>query len=105
MTGKQGSRAGRSARAAREAGALSFGGGPLFLMPSAQKIFFPFLEREFPELVPRYRSLYAKGAYLGASYKEALRERVQRIRDRYGLASGPIEYRPEVWVEEQGELF
>src|SRR5579872_5533428 len=36
----------RLARAAREAGALSFGGGPLFLMPSAQKVFLPFLERE-----------------------------------------------------------
>ena len=31
---------------------------------------------------------------------------VQRIRDRYGLASGFIEYRPELWVEdEQLELF
>jgi len=95
----------RLARAAREAGALSFGGGPLFLMPSAQKIFFPFLEREFPELAPRYRALYEKSAYLGRAYKDALAERVGRIRDRYGLASGPIEYRPEVWVEEQGELF
>jgi len=95
----------RLARPAREAGALSFGGGPLFLMPSAQKIFFPFLEREFPLLAPRYRALYERSAYLGGAYKDALRERVQRIRDRYGLASGPIEYRPEVWVEEQGELF
>jgi DNA repair photolyase len=93
------------AKAARGAGALSFGGGPLFLMPSAQKIFFPFLEREFPRLAARYRELYAKSAYLGHEYKDALRARVQRIRDRYGLASGHIEYRPEVWVEEQGELF
>ena len=95
----------RLAKAARDAGALSFGGGPLFLMPSAQKIFFPFLEKEFPRLAARYRELYAKSAYLGKAYKDMLRERVQRIRDRYGLASGPIEYRPEVWVEEQGELF
>jgi DNA repair photolyase len=95
----------RLARAAKEAGAMSFGGGPLFLVPSAQKIFFPFLEKEFPELAPRYRALYEKSAYLGRTYKETLRDRVQRIRDRYGLASGPIEYRPEIWSEEQGELF
>ncbi len=95
----------RLARAARDAGALSFGGGPLFLMPSAQRIFFPFLEKEFPRLAARYRELYAHSAYLGRAYKEMLRDRVERIRDRYGLASGPIEYRPEVWVEEQGELF
>jgi len=35
----------RLAKAARDAGAQSFGGGPLFLMPSAQKVFLPFLER------------------------------------------------------------
>ncbi len=95
----------RLAKAARDAGALSFGGGPLFLMPSAQAVFFPFLEREFPQLAPRYRKLFEKSGYLGRDYKKILGERVQRIRDRYGLASGPIEYRPEVWIEEQGELF
>jgi len=96
----------RLAKAARDAGALSFGGGPLFLMPSAQKVFLPFLEKEFPELAPRYRECYEKSAYLGRAYKDSLQERVRRIRDKYGLASGPIEYRPELWAgEEQGELF
>ncbi len=93
------------AKAARDAGATSFGGGPLFLMPSAQKIFFPFLEKEFPQLVERYRKLYERSAYLGHDYKDALAKRVRRIRDRYGLASGHIEYKPEVWIAEQGELF
>lgn len=95
----------RLAKAARDAGAESFGGGPLFLMPSAQKVFLPFLEREFPKLAPRYRETFAKSAYLGREYKSILRERVQRVRDRYGLLASPVEYRPEVWVEEQGELF
>jgi len=96
----------RLARAAKEAGALSFGGGPLFLMPSAQKVFFPFLESHFPELAPRYRAAFAHSGYLSKEYKDALRERVQRIRDRYGLASGMIEYQPELWPgDEQGELF
>jgi DNA repair photolyase len=95
----------RLAKACRDAGAVTFGGGPLFLMPSAQKVFFPFLEREFPDLLPRYRELYARSAYLGRDYKDVLAARVRRIRDRYGLASGIIEYKPEVWVEEQGELF
>jgi DNA repair photolyase len=95
----------RLARACRDAGAITFGGGPLFLMPSAQKVFFPFLEREFPHLVERYRDLYARSAYLGTDYKGDLAARVRRIRERYGLASGMIEYKPDVWVEEQGELF
>jgi len=95
----------RVAKAAKDAGAVSFGGGSLFLMPSAQQIFLPFLEREFPELVDRYRELYSKSAFLGREYKDDLAHAVERIRARHGLASGPIEYRPEVWVEEQGDLF
>jgi hypothetical protein len=35
-----------------------------------------------------------------------LRERVARIRERHGLGSAPVEYRPELWEgEEQGTLF
>jgi DNA repair photolyase len=94
------------AAAAREAGAQYFGGGPLFLMPCAQKIFFPFLEQRFPKLAGPYRKLYAASAYLGPGYKAELRERVARIRERHGLASAPVEYRPELWEgEEQGTLF
>jgi DNA repair photolyase len=95
----------RLAKAARDAGAQGFGGGPLFLMPSAQKVFLPFLEKEFPHLAGRYRETFAKSAYLDRPYKDILRDRVQRVRDRWGLLSGPMEYRPEIWIEEQGELF
>jgi DNA repair photolyase len=92
----------RLAKTARDAGAQWFGGAPLFLMPSAQKVFLPLLEREFPELAARYRELYARSAFLNGGYKEL----VARIRARYGLEAGPIEYRPELWDgEEQGELF
>lgn len=96
----------RLAKAARDSGAQWFGGGPLFLMPSAQKVFFPFLEFRFPHLAPRYREMYRQSAYLGREYKDLLRTRIRRIRDRYGLVSGPIDYQPELWRgEEQGELF
>jgi DNA repair photolyase len=96
----------RLAKASRDAGAQWFGGGPLFLMPSAQKIFLPFLERNFPKLAPSYRAMYAKSAHLDRSYKDQLRDRLRKIRDRYGLVSGPVEYRPELWQgEEQFELF
>jgi DNA repair photolyase len=95
----------RLAKASRDAGAVTFGGGPLFLMPSAQKVFFPFLEREFPHLTDRYRKLYAHSAYLGKDDKADIAARVRKVRDRYGLTSGMAEYKPEVWIEEQGELF
>jgi DNA repair photolyase len=94
------------AGAARQAGAQYFGGGPLFLMPSAQKIFFPFLEQRSSKLAVAYRKMYAASAYLRGDYKERLRELVARIRGRHGLGSAPVEYRPEMWEgEEQGTLF
>jgi DNA repair photolyase len=96
----------RLAKAARDARAQYFGGGPLFLMPCAQKVFFPFLDEHFPDLAPHYRQEFQKSAYLSQGYKEQLRARVQRIRDFYGFSSSPVEYRPELWpTEEQGTLF
>jgi DNA repair photolyase len=96
----------RLAKAARDAGAQSLGGGPLFLMPCAQKVFFPFLEEHFPDLARRYREQYEKSPYLGPAYKEMLRARIQSIRDRYGLDSRHAQYRPELWQdEEQPTLF
>ena len=89
------------ASAARRAGAQYFGGGPLFLMPSAQKIFFPFLEQRFPELARRYREQYERSPYLSGDYKERLRARIGRIREKYDLASAPVEYRPELWEDDK----
>jgi DNA repair photolyase len=93
------------AKAARDAGAQYFGGGSLFLMPCAQKVFFPFLDQHFPKLAPHYRAQFEKSPYLDRGYKERLRERVARVRDQYGLDSGPTDYRPELWQEEQPTLF
>ena len=96
----------RVAYAAKQAGAMTFGGSPLFLGAAARKVFLPFLEREYPELAPRYRAMYDGRVHLGRAYKEALAARLDRVRDRYGLASGWIEYRPELWDgQEQGNLF
>jgi DNA repair photolyase len=94
------------AAAAKKAGAGYFGGGLLFLMPSAQKVFFPFLEERFPRLVKRYRDRFEKNAYLRGPYQEMIRDRVRAIRQRHGLGSSPAEYQPELWAgEEQLELF
>ena len=89
------------AQAAAGAGAKYFGGGPLFLMPSAQKVFLPFLEERFPQLAARYREQYARSPYLGADYKERLRARIMKIREKYKLASAPVEYRPELWEDDR----
>ena len=89
------------ARAARAHGAMTLGGGALYLPGAAQKIFLPFLDREFPHLAARYRETFEHSIHLSRAYKDALAERIGRIRERYGLASGMIEYRPELWAEEE----
>ena len=96
----------RLAAAAADAGATYFGGGLLFLMPCAQKVFFPFLEKNFPHLLRRYKERFEKSAYLRGPYQETVRGRVKRIRNRHGLASSPAAYQPELWAGgEQLELF
>ncbi len=73
------------AREAARAGARFLYGNVLFLMPSAMKQFMPFLEKEFPRLVKRYRKLYARSAYLQGDYKEGMVKLVSELRARYGL--------------------
>ncbi|MDQ2712634.1 MAG: radical SAM protein [Acidobacteriota bacterium] len=73
------------ARAAKAAGADQFGAHVLFLKPSAQRVFFPFVAEKFPQHFARYGRSYASGAYLTGRYPEFIRERVDGIRSRVGL--------------------
>lgn len=94
------------AAAAKESGAVHFGGNVLFLKPCAQKVFFPFLEQQFPQLVRRYRERFKERAYLRGEYPKMIQERVERSRRKYGLSRRFEEYQPEAWAgEEQLELF
>jgi hypothetical protein len=57
--------------------------------------------------VPVWRDV-ARPARTSIPYQPAERwfAQVAKIRERYGLEAGPIEYRPELWEgEEQGEPF
>jgi len=76
------------ARRSAVAGAKFLYGNILFLMPSAMRQFMPFLQREFPHLVERYRRLYARSAYLGGEYKERMARLLSELRIRYGLDRG-----------------
>jgi len=73
------------ARAAAEAGASHFAASVLFLMPSAQKAFLPFLEKEFPELAENYQRLYSRGAYLRGAYAEKIQRLARELREKYRL--------------------
>ena len=75
----------RLARAASEHGAQFLVPIILFLMPSAMAQFMPFLEKEYPQLVLRYRKLYRHSAYLSAEYKDGISRLIAGLRARYRL--------------------
>jgi DNA repair photolyase len=79
------------ARAARDAGAQWFAGSVLFLMPSSQKQFFPFLDAKFPKLAKHYREWFSREAYAPEEYRQKIAERVRALRKKYGLGIRPLD--------------
>jgi DNA repair photolyase len=73
------------ARASRDAGAQWFAASVLFLMPSAQKQFLPFLDAKFPKLAGRYREWYTRAVYAPEAYRKEISARVGALRRKYGL--------------------
>lgn len=85
------------AQAAARAGAGKFWWNVLFLKPCSKQVFLPFIEEQFPALTRRYKERYGRAAYLRGAYPEMIRERVERIRRRYGLDRAGPEPEPELW--------
>jgi DNA repair photolyase len=79
------------ARAARDAGAQWFAASVLFLMPSAQKQFLPFLDAKFPKLSKRYREWFSHAAYAPEAYRQEISARVAALRKKYGLGVRPLD--------------
>lgn len=57
---------------AAEAGAVSVGGIALHLRGEVRDVFFDWLRSQRPDLVPRYESLYGRGAYAPPAERERL---------------------------------
>ncbi|MBZ5555029.1 MAG: radical SAM protein [Acidobacteriia bacterium] len=72
-------------RAAADARAGHLLASVVFLMPSAQTQFFPFLDRHFPELTGRYRRMFSRTPYLPEDYTKRIQERIHQLRDKYGI--------------------
>ena len=90
------------AKASARAGAVKLNGNVVYLKKCAQAAFFPFLGEHFPELLRRYRERFERGAFLRGDYPEAIRERINRIRRRYGFDardSAAEVPRPELWPQ------
>jgi len=68
----------RLLEAAREAGARSVGGVALHLRGEVRQVFMDWLRDARPELVPRYRELYRRGAYAPVEERRRLSQLVKR---------------------------
>lgn len=79
-------------RGAREAGASGIWAGVLYLKPGTREHFLATLAQEWPELVPEYERLYARGAYLARAQVETLRASVAALAREQRL--GPAVIRP-----------
>jgi DNA repair photolyase len=79
------------ARGARDAGAQWFAASVLFLMPSAQKQFLPFLDEKFPKLARRYREWFSHSTYAPEKYRKEISARVAALRKKYDLDVRPLD--------------
>jgi len=66
-------------REAREAGACGIWANLLYLRPGTREHFLDCLARDWPELLPDYERLYARGAYLPRSEAEPTRNEVRSL--------------------------
>lgn len=73
-------------RAAREAGATFLWASLLHLKPGTREHFLDVLACHWPEQLPRYQALYARGTYLGRGQTEPTLKVVSRLRAEHGIA-------------------
>ena len=74
---------------AAECGTGWVGVQPLWLRSSAAARFYPFLRRHAPHLVERYRRCYDRHMHTPALYRDWLAQRVETLRERYGIPVNP----------------
>jgi DNA repair photolyase len=79
----------------------------LFLKPCSAAVFLPFLEKEFPHLVARYRERFQSRAFLPAAYRKRISELMAKLREKYRIVNAYERYaqRTHPVNEEQLSLF
>lgn len=93
-------------RAARDVNVDYVLPGTLYLRGKTRKHFFSFLEKNLPEIFPKFSKLYKTGG-AGKEYKNNLYKMLNRLRDKYGLSSSymkPIKEKLKTF-QNQGSLF
>ena len=96
-------------RAVKEAGGKYIYANPLFLKPCSASVFLPFLEKEFPHLVPEYRKRFADRAFVSKAYSKRLSELIAGLRKKHGItrefSSRSLSTHPVQQEVEQMKLF
>ena len=87
-------------KAARDAGATGIWANLLYLRPGTREHFLEQLAHDWPEQLPRYEALYARGAYLKNEAKQAVLDTVAELRRAHGIRDRRA-VRPELAREEQ----
>ncbi len=85
-------------REARAAGATGVWANLLYLRPGTREHFLAALERDWPELLPKYERLYRHGAYLPRRETDPVRERVRALARRHDVRDRrrePLEPAPQ----------
>ena len=91
----------RVVAAAREAGACGIWANLLYLRPGTREHFLTCLQRDWPELLPDYEQLYARGAYLPQSVTAPARELVRSLARRHEIRDRrPTKPRPPARAEQ-----
>jgi DNA repair photolyase len=73
-------------REARAAGATGVWANLLYLKPGTREHFLNALERDWPEELDRYRTLYRTTAYLPKEETDPVRAKVAELKRTYGIA-------------------
>ena len=73
-------------RAAKQADARYIYANPLFLKPCSARVFLPFLEKEFPQLVDEYRKRFGERAFVSKAYSKRISELMASLRRKHGIS-------------------
>ena len=84
----------RVAQAAREAGAVRFGGRPLYLTAMPREVFLRFVTERFPALTPAYEKMFARAIYLRGDIVEEQKKLLRRAGTTFGFPNLPPAFDP-----------
>lgn len=87
----------RVAKAAREAGAVRFGGRPLYLTATPREVFLDFVAAQFPALRPAYERMFARSVYLRGDIVDEQKKLLRRAGTTFGFPNvAPVYHPPQL---------